>query len=65
VTDPLTAADDRGTTYRWVGAEPVGSSTNLYAKFAPAPPAGATINVEIATAYLSSDDAWYGKLTLP
>jgi hypothetical protein len=28
-------------------------------------PAGATINVEIATAYLSSDDAWYGKLTLP
>jgi hypothetical protein len=34
--DPLTAADDRGTTSRWVGAEPVGSSTNLYAKFAPA-----------------------------
>ena len=65
VTDQPTIRDDRGTTYQSAGLERVGSSANLYAKFTPAPPADATLTVEIPTIYVSSNESWDGKLTLP
>lgn len=64
-TDPPTVHDDRGTTYQYVRVERVGSSANLYAKFTPAPPADATLTIEIPTIYVSSNSTWDGRLTLP
>lgn len=58
------AHDANGNSYAVVAPERIGQSTILYMKFAPAPPADASLTVTLERIYVSTDRTWRGTIRL-
>ena len=57
--------DDRGQPYALQRYERLKGNDILYARFTPAPPAGATLTVTVERIYETTGQPWEATLTLP